>query len=150
MSRNFRKHISGPLFYFHPVLFKPFQITFVNLLYLEIEFGYIFLLSGQVFLSVFPYLNPNFSNASFFFLFQIEYVFQESGMAKMISATNITLGHLNPGSVGTSKNAEIYFGQLSRGQVRELHFKYRVDFEMFDYAIEPYLSYAKDHFGHDH
>jgi len=75
---------------------------------------------------------------------EIEYVFQESGMAKLISATNITLGHLNPGSVGTSKNAEIYFGQLSKAQVRELHFKYRVDFEMFDYAIEPYLSYATD------
>ena len=94
----------------------------------------------DLFLSVFPYLKPNF----FSLLFQIEYVFQESGMAKLISATNITLGHLNPGSVGTSKNAEIYFGQLSKAQVRELHFKYRVDFEMFDYAIEPYLSYATD------
>ena len=100
----------------------------------------------DLFLSIFPYLKPIF----FSLLFQIEYVFQESGMAKLISATNITLGHLNPGSVGTSKNAEIYFGQLSKAQVRELHFKYRVDFEMFDYAIEPYLSYAKDHFDHDH
>ena len=79
---------------------------------------------------------------SILLLFQMEYAFQKSGMDKLISAANITLGHLNPGSVGTSKNAKIYFAQLSRDQVEELHFKYRVDFEMFDYAIEPYLSYA--------
>ena len=62
----------------------------------------------------------------------------------LIQSTNVTLGHLNPGTVGTSKNAQIYFAKLTKSQVQELHFKYRVDFEMFDYSIEPYLSYAKD------
>ena len=40
--------------------------------------------------------------------------------------------------------AKKYYGQLTKNLLKELHFKYRIDFELFDYALEPYLSYAKD------
>ena len=40
--------------------------------------------------------------------------------------------------------AKKYYGQLTKNLLKEVHFKYRIDFELFDYALEPYLSYAKD------
>ena len=40
--------------------------------------------------------------------------------------------------------SQSYFGTLTKKQIIDLHFKYRQDFELFDYSIEPYLSFAKD------
>ncbi|CAH1404536.1 unnamed protein product [Nezara viridula] len=36
-----------------------------------------------------------------------------------------------------------YFSQLTKEQVNNLYQKYKLDFEMFDYSIQPYLDYAK-------
>ena len=54
---------------------------------------------------------------------------------------------LNP-TIKAGKNsqskAKDYFSQLTKAQVLELYHKFRIDHEMFDYSIEPYLSYARD------
>nr|XP_024215997.1 carbohydrate sulfotransferase 11-like [Halyomorpha halys] len=43
----------------------------------------------------------------------------------------------------SSTVARDYFSQLTKDQVNNLYQKYRLDFEMFDYSIQPYLDYAK-------
>uniref|UniRef100_T1HA88 Carbohydrate sulfotransferase n=1 Tax=Rhodnius prolixus TaxID=13249 RepID=T1HA88_RHOPR len=40
--------------------------------------------------------------------------------------------------------ARAYFSQLSQQEVKLLYDKYRLDFEMFDYSPNLYISYAKD------
>ena len=43
------------------------------------------------------------------------------------------------------KNADVmkeYFAKLSKGSVRKMAAKYKLDLEMFGMDIEPYLSYA--------
>ena len=39
--------------------------------------------------------------------------------------------------------AKSLFSQLSWQQVKKLYQQYEIDFLMFDYSIEPYLSYAQ-------
>ena len=39
--------------------------------------------------------------------------------------------------------ARSLFSQLSWQQVKKLYQQYEIDFLMFDYSIEPYLSYAQ-------
>jgi hypothetical protein len=76
----------------------------------------------------------------------MNYAFQESGMNKLIEmysgSNDVILPWMNPTS-NRSTRAKKYFGQLTKEQLTDLHFKFRIDFELFDYSIEPYLSYAK-------
>ena len=46
------------------------------------------------------------------------------------------------GKKSTSSTSREYFSQLNKEQVKGLYDKYEIDMEMFDYVIEPYLSYA--------
>ena len=77
---------------------------------------------------------------------QLDYAFQESGLSQVINeaATKIKLPHLNLTSGHKSTRAKDFFSKLTKQQVKELYFKFRIDFELFDYSIEPYLYYAKD------
>ena len=76
--------------------------------------------------------------------FQLTYSFQESGLIDVINRTQVEVPHLNPTMGHQVGRAKKYFGQLIKNLLQGLYFKYRIDFELFDYALEPYLSYAKD------
>ena len=41
----------------------------------------------------------------------------------------------------------LYFEELGKERVKALYDKYEIDFKMFDYSIEPYLSYAANTLG---
>ena len=61
-----------------------------------------------------------------------------------INATRIGKVHTKMGRNETGGGlAREYFGQLTTGLVDRLYETYRLDFELFDYNIEPYRSYAK-------
>ena len=77
----------------------------------------------------------------------MDYMLRESGLQELLNKFNLTDGespvpHMNP-TKKSGNRAEKYFGTLTKSQLMELWFKYRIDFELFDYSIEPYLSYAK-------
>ena len=46
------------------------------------------------------------------------------------------------GRVSSSSSSREYFSQLNKEQVKALYDKYEIDMEMFQYVIEPYLSFA--------
>ena len=46
------------------------------------------------------------------------------------------------GRKSSSSTSKEYYSGLSKDQVKGLYDKYQVDMEMFDYIIEPYLSFA--------
>ena len=46
------------------------------------------------------------------------------------------------GNRSTTSSSEIYFSQIPNRMVQSLHNRYLLDFLMFGYDIEPYLSYA--------
>ena len=94
-------------------------------------------------LVVILHFNP-FSNQNFSFIFQLTYAFQESGLIDIVNQTQVEVQHLNPTMGHQVARAKKFFGQLTKNTLQELFFKYRIDFELFDYALEPYLSYAKD------
>ena len=51
--------------------------------------------------------------------------------------------HIN--ETGKSLNrTQYYFSKLNKKQILELYYKYKQDFELFDYSIEPYLTYATE------
>jgi len=79
-----------------------------------------------------------------YFQQELEYAFQESGLNDVITHSQVEVPHLNPTKGDHVTRAKKYYGQLTKNLLKELHFKYRIDFELFDYALEPYLSYAKD------
>ncbi len=76
----------------------------------------------------------------------MDYMLQESGLKELLNKYNLTtedaLPYKNPTNK-TSNRAQKYFSQLTKSQVQDLWFKLRIDFEMFDYSIDPYLSYAQ-------
>ena len=76
---------------------------------------------------------------------ELDYVFEESGMAELLKKHKQNLGHSNrtPKKV-VSQRAKTFFATLTKTQIMNLHFKYRHDFELFDYSIEPYLTYATE------
>ena len=43
--------------------------------------------------------------------------------------------------------SKLYFEELDKERVKALYDKYEIDFKMFDYSIEPYLSYAANTLG---
>ncbi|XP_034942845.1 carbohydrate sulfotransferase 11-like [Chelonus insularis] len=45
-------------------------------------------------------------------------------------------------SGGEMNASKIYFRQLDRGRIDKLYKKFKLDFEMFDYSLEEYYSYA--------
>ena len=73
---------------------------------------------------------------------------QESGLKDLIKDPTLkTLPHLNPTQKQEAmevSRAKKHFRTVTKEQLQELHFKFRVDFQLFDYSIEPYLSYAKE------
>ena len=46
------------------------------------------------------------------------------------------------GKKTSSASSREFFSQLNKEQVKGLYDKYEIDMEMFNYVIEPYLSYA--------
>lgn len=50
---------------------------------------------------------------------------------------------LNPTLDNSKSKFKIYFSQLTKKDVENLFFKFRIDHELFDYGIEPFLSFAK-------
>ena len=46
------------------------------------------------------------------------------------------------GKKPSSYTSKDFYSGLNKDQVKGLYDKYEVDMEMFDYVIEPYLSYA--------
>jgi len=46
------------------------------------------------------------------------------------------------GKRSSSTTSREFFSQLNKEQVKGLYDKYEIDLEMFDYVIEPYLTYA--------
>ena len=46
------------------------------------------------------------------------------------------------GKQSSSTTSREFYTQLNKEQVKGLYDKYEVDMEMFDYVIEPYLSFA--------
>ena len=46
------------------------------------------------------------------------------------------------GKISSSSTSREYFTQLNKEQVKSLYNKYEIDMEMFDYVIEPYLTFA--------
>ena len=42
----------------------------------------------------------------------------------------------------SSATSREFYSQLNKEQVKGLYDKYEIDMEMFDYVIEPYLSFA--------
>ena len=75
-------------------------------------------------------------------IFQLDYVFKESGMAELIKKYKEKVQHINETKKKPNRSQE-YFSTLTKKQVTDLYFKYRHDFELFNYDIEPYLSYAQ-------
>ncbi|KAL1122115.1 hypothetical protein AAG570_003521 [Ranatra chinensis] len=66
----------------------------------------------------------------------------------VINSTRLR-GKIRPGWRHSTKNghgnesiAAVYFSQLTRSDVERLYQKYRLDFELFDYDVKPYLAYA--------
>ena len=43
--------------------------------------------------------------------------------------------------------SKLFFEELDKERVKALYDKYEIDFKMFDYSIEPYLSYAANTLG---
>lgn len=52
--------------------------------------------------------------------------------------------HLTQGQRSAGDTARKYFKQLNKWQVQQLFEKYRLDFELFGYDHEEYISYAQD------
>lgn len=54
--------------------------------------------------------------------------------------------HDGTGSTGSSYNvsatARKYFAQITERELRDLHEKYKLDFEMFQYSLDDYLPYV--------
>ena len=46
------------------------------------------------------------------------------------------------GQKSSSATSREFYSQLNKEQVKGLYDKYEIDMEMFDYVIEPYLSFA--------
>ncbi|CAB3366458.1 Hypothetical predicted protein [Cloeon dipterum] len=51
--------------------------------------------------------------------------------------------HLTKGQRSAGETAKRYFSQLNRWQVQQLFEKYRLDFELFGYSHDEYLSFAE-------
>ena len=75
-------------------------------------------------------------------IFQLDYVFKESGIAELMKRYKEKFQHINLTKKGPNRSQE-YFSTLNKQQVTDLYYKYQYDFELFNYDIEPYLSYAK-------
>ena len=75
---------------------------------------------------------------------ELDHVFEESGMAELLKKHMQHLGHSNKTPKNVSQRSKKIFATLTKNQIMNLHFKYRHDFELFDYSIEPYLTYAKE------
>ena len=69
---------------------------------------------------------------------------KESGLHQLINDDDQVLW-LNPsikqGENSNTKGSQ-YYSQLDRQTILELYHRFRIDHEMFDYSIQPYLSYA--------
>ena len=73
------------------------------------------------------------------FFFQLNYVLHEGGLPKV---RDEVWKHFDDQTL--SQKSKIYFSKLTKNQVRLLYQIYKLDFEMFDYSIEPYLTYAEE------
>jgi len=73
---------------------------------------------------------------------ELDYVFKESGIAELMKRYKEKFQHINLTKKGPNRSQE-YFSTLNKQQVTDLYYKYQYDFELFNYDIEPYLSYAK-------
>ena len=93
------------------------------------------------------WLHKYFVNWAFLltFVLQMKYMVKESGLHQLINDDDQFLW-LNPsikqGENSNTKGSQ-YYSQLDRQTILELYHRFRIDHEMFDYSIQPYLSYAK-------
>ena len=78
-------------------------------------------------------------NTKFFIFFQLNYALLEGGLPKV---EDEVWKHFDDKRL--SQKSTIYFSKLTKNQIRQLYQIYKLDFEMFDYSIEPYLSYAEN------
>ena len=76
-------------------------------------------------------------NSSFFF--QLNYALLEGGLPKV---KNEVWKQFDGKRL--SQKSTIYFSKLTKNQIRQLYQIYKLDFEMFDYSIEPYLTNAEN------
>ena len=74
---------------------------------------------------------------------ELDYVFKEAGMADLMEKHGEHIFHVNKTPKKSTRSKD-FFSTLTKNQILDLHFKYRHDFEMFDYSIEPYLTYARE------
>lgn len=58
--------------------------------------------------------------------------------------SELTPGRQHSSAKISSEVASNYYSQLTKEQVRLLYNKFRLDFEMFGYSMEPYVTYAKE------
>ena len=76
-------------------------------------------------------------NSSFFF--QLNYALLEGGLPKV---KDEVWKHFDGKRL--SQKSTIYFSKLTKNQIRQLYQIYKLDFELFDYSIEPYLTIAEN------
>ena len=78
-------------------------------------------------------------NTKFFIFFQLNYALLEGGLPKV---KDEVWKHFDDKRL--SQKSTIYFSKLTKNQIRQLYQIYKLDFEMFDYSIEPYLTNAEN------
>ena len=57
-----------------------------------------------------------------------------------LSTTNVTLTWTRRRSNSSSQIALDYFSQLDKHSVKQLYKIYKIDFEMFEYSVQPYFD----------
>ena len=78
-------------------------------------------------------------NTKFFIFFQLNYALLEGGLPKV---KDEVWKHFDDKRL--SQKSTIYFSKLTKNQIRQLYQIYKLDFELFDYSIEPYLTIAEN------
>ena len=85
------------------------------------------------------------STSWFLFLVYFRYILEilELRGLSLTSAHTQTLSEIHQTGKKSSQTSREFYSKLQKEQVVGLGEKYRLDLEMFDYSIEPYLSWAR-------
>ena len=82
-----------------------------------------------------------FTNTKTYYRYILE-VLKKHGIGQS-QAQKETLTRIHQtGKKSSSTTSREFFTQLNKEQVKALYDKYEIDMEMFEYVIEPYLSFA--------
>ena len=69
-------------------------------------------------------------------------VLKMHGLSQSLAQKETLVKIHQTGRKSSSATSREYYMQLNKEQVKGLYDKYEIDMEMFNYVIEPYLSYA--------